>query len=308
MLFSAKRYSYVWSVSELGKGIRQKFAGHIRLLVQVFFACITNGFAEGFATGSIYQGAFKRICVPGLNCYSCPGALGSCPLGSLQNSIAGRGKPFPFYVLGFLTVFGIVLGRAVCGFLCPFGLIQELLNKIPFPLKRKALPGDIYFRFVKYVILALFVVILPVFAVNAYGISAPWFCKYICPAGTLEGGLPLVLTDSGIRSSVGILFFIKLAILAAVLIFAVVVYRPFCRYFCPLGAIYGLFNKIALIRMTTDQGKCISCGKCEDACKMGVDPRTNPNSAECIRCGECIRKCPCKAISVERLYSRPSQQ
>lgn len=279
-----------------------------RLLIQVFFACITNGFAEGFAKGTIYQGSFKRVCVPGLNCYSCPGALGSCPLGSLQNAIAGKGARFPFYVCGFLMIFGIVLGRIVCGFLCPFGLIQELLNKIPFPYKRKGLPGDKYLKYLKYLILVVFVILLPIFVTNEYGIGVPWFCKYFCPAGTLEGALPLTIANEGVRSAVGTMFVVKVIILVAVVLMSIIYYRPMCKYFCPLGAIYSLFNKIALIRMRTDKGKCISCGKCEEVCKMGVNPRLNPNSAECIRCGECIRCCPREAIKRECFYSRPSQQ
>ncbi len=291
----------------MGKSIWNTIKNRSRLIIQICWSCLSNGFFKGFSTGAIYQGEIKKVCVPGLNCYSCPGALGSCPIGSLQNSIAGKGKSFPFYVCGFLLLFGVILGRAVCGFLCPFGLIQELIYKIPFPHKRKGLPGDKYLKFFKYVILLLFVIILPVFALGEYGIGEPWFCKYICPAGTLEGGLPLILSNPSLKAVVGVLFANKLIILIAILLLCLVVYRPFCKYFCPLGAIYSLFNKIAFVRMKTDKGKCISCGKCESVCKMGVNPMLSPNSTECIRCGECMKNCPTHAI-VRDSYSRPSQQ
>ena len=83
--------------------------------------------------GRIWQGPSKQVCVPGLNCYSCPGALGACPIGSLQSFMSGAVLRFPFYVLGLMILFGLILGRRICGWLCPFGLVQELLYKIPTP-------------------------------------------------------------------------------------------------------------------------------------------------------------------------------
>ena len=115
---------------------------HLRLIVQACFAALTNGYVRGFLEGKIYSGPLKQLCVPGLNCYSCPGALGACPIGALQAVLGSRGRKFSFYVLGFLLAVGAVCGRFVCGWLCPFGLFQELLHKIPFPRKIKKLPGD----------------------------------------------------------------------------------------------------------------------------------------------------------------------
>ena len=119
---------------------------NVRTVVQLCWMALTNGYAAGFAKGTIYKGELKRVCVPGLNCYSCPGALGSCPIGSLQAVLGDRNHWFSFYVVGFLLFFGAVLGRFVCGWLCPFGLVQDLLHKIPFPKKLKRLPGDAAWR------------------------------------------------------------------------------------------------------------------------------------------------------------------
>ena len=102
-----------------------------RKVIQIISTFLYNPNIFNFFEGKIYKGNAKSVCVPGLNCYSCPGAIGSCPLGSLQNSIANPLLKFPFYILGLLLLFGILLGRTICGFLCPFGLIQELLYKIP---------------------------------------------------------------------------------------------------------------------------------------------------------------------------------
>ena len=103
---------------------------HARTAVQLGWTALTNGYAAGFAKGTIYKGELKRVCVPGLNCYSCPGALGSCPIGSLQAVLGDRDHWFSFYAVGFLLFIGALLGRFVCGWLCPFGLVQDLLHKI----------------------------------------------------------------------------------------------------------------------------------------------------------------------------------
>ena len=125
----------------------------IRLWVQIIFTAVTNGYFYGYATGTIYRGPLKTVCVPGLNCYSCPGALGACPIGSLQAVIGSKDYKFSFYIVGFLIFFGSVFGRFICGWLCPFGLLQDLLYKIPFFQKRKNLPGHKWLVKLKYIIL-----------------------------------------------------------------------------------------------------------------------------------------------------------
>lgn len=235
--------------------------------------------------------------MPGLNCYSCPGARGSCPIGSLQAVIGSWKFKFAAYVSGFLILIGALVGRLVCGWLCPFGLIQDLLHKIPFPKKIRTFRGDRLLRKLKYVILIVFVILLPMYAVDILGQGSPYFCKLICPAGTLEGGIPLVLLDKTLRTTVGWLFAWKNAVLAVTIFASVIIYRPFCKYICPLGAIYSVFNPISVFRYRVDKEKCISCGACAKVCKMNVDPVENANSPECIRCGACKRACPTCAIS-----------
>ncbi|QNM07046.1 4Fe-4S binding protein [Qiania dongpingensis] len=267
-----------------------------RLWVQVGFSALTNGYLLGFVKGKIFTGPTKAVCVPGLNCYSCPGALGSCPIGSLQAVLGSRNYKFSFYVIGFLMLIGSLAGRFVCGWLCPFGLIQDLLYKIPFIKKRKNLPGHKVLVWMKYVILAVFVIILPLFAVDIVGQGSPWFCQYICPSGTLTGGIPLVLLNEPLRGAIGWLFQWKMAILLLMIFLSVIVYRPFCKYVCPLGAVYSLFNPIALYRYQVDAEKCTKCGKCQKACKMDIRVWETPNSRECIRCGDCLKSCPHGAI------------
>ncbi len=235
--------------------------------------------------------------MPGLNCYSCPGAFGACPIGSLQAALGSRRTAAIQYVAGLLLLFSILLGRLVCGFLCPFGLLQDLLDKIR--VKKLSIPAraDRPLRYLKYAVLAVLVVALPLLLLGKYGISTPFFCKLLCPAGTLEGGLPLVLGSAGLRALAGPLFFWKLFVLIAVLAFSVLMFRPFCKYLCPLGALYGLFNGVGLYRLAVDKNKCVRCGRCERECPMQAPILTNPNHPECIRCQKCINVCPTRAIS-----------
>lgn len=265
-----------------------------RWKIQLAATLASNPFLLNFFRGKIHKGGSKIVCVPGLNCYSCPAAAASCPIGSLQAVIGSSKFHFAYYIVGFLILIGVLLGRAVCGFLCPFGWFQELLHKIP---SKKLSTRKLHFlTFVKYIILAVFVIVLPMTVVNEVGLGDPFFCKYICPAGILEGGLPLSIADPAIRASLGELFTWKFCILLGIVVLSVFFYRPFCKWICPLGAFYALFNKVSLYRFQIDPDKCTSCGACGKVCKMDVDVFRTPNHTECIRCGDCIRTCPHQAI------------
>ena len=274
----------------------QKKQSRFRLFIQLMAAALFNGYFMGFAKGKIYTGKSKTVCLPVLNCYSCPGAMGSCPIGALQAVLGGNRHNFSFYVLGTIMLFGVILGRLICGFLCPFGLIQDLLHKIPLPKLHVPKCIDKPLRYVKYLVLLFAVILMPIFLVNKFGIAPPYFCKWICPAGILEGALPLITKNESIRAGLGFLFNWKLGILMLVVITSVFIYRPFCKYLCPLGGFYGLFNRFAFYRMYVDKSLCVQCRQCERICPMQVDVLKNINSTECIRCGKCKNTCPTQAI------------
>lgn len=265
----------------------------IQLIATVFF----NGYLVGFAKGEIYTGPTKAVCVPVLNCYSCPGALGACPIGALQNAVGGVGGGFPFYVLGSIMLFGVVLGRLVCGMLCPFGFVQDLLHRVPVPKLHIPKRVDRPLRWLKYVVLVALVVLMPAFVGPGAGANPPYFCEFLCPAGTLQAGIPLLAANPELRSVIGWLFDWKMLVLVAILGLSLFVHRPFCKYLCPLGAFYAVFNRFSFYQMRVDQNACIHCGTCRQVCPMDVYIAQTPANPECIRCGRCKPACPTCAIS-----------
>ena len=267
-----------------------------RRLVQLYVAVLYNAHIKGFAEGKIYTGPVKSLCVPGLNCYSCPGAVAACPLGALQNAIAASANRPAFYVIGMLMLFGLTLGRVICGWLCPVGLIQELLHRVPTPKLRKG-PVTRVLSWFKYVVLGVFVIIIPLwYAFQHYPVPA--FCKYICPVGMFEGAVGLLSNpvNADKFSMLGILFTRKFVIMIVALTACVFIYRAFCRFVCPLGAIYGLFARVALIGVRIDETACTGCGACVGICPMDI---RRVGNHECIHCGQCIDVCPEKAISIK---------
>jgi len=264
-----------------------------RKIIQFLALLINNAYLPGFLTGRIYQGPLKYICAPGLNCYSCPGAVFSCPIGSLQAVMSSYQYRFSFYVMGKLMLFALLMGRLVCAFLCPFGLLQELLHKIPFPKIRNMWRGLLR---LKYIILVVFVLALPALYRGNFGIGEAVFCKYICPAGTLTAGLPLLIALPELREAMGWLFSLKAVIAFITVLGCLSVYRFFCKVMCPLGAFYSLFNKLSLYRLSFCKESCVGCGTCAKTCKMMIVPSLTPNSPECLRCGDCVKTCPSSAL------------
>jgi ferredoxin-type protein NapH len=273
-----------------------------RLLAQLGFFFLQNPFQKNFISGKIYQGNIKVLCSPGLNCYSCPASAVSCPIGAIQFFLAGVKSGISLYVTGFLMIMGVVFGRFICGYACPMGLLQDLLYRIKTP---KILLRLRFLRYIKYIVLAVFVVLLPVIASEFFGLGQPWFCKYICPSGTIFGAVPLLLANDFLRGLIGVQFILKVILAAGIVSAAVFIYRIFCRVLCPLGAIYALFNKISILHMDCDREKCQSCGNCSRECQIMLTPVSEPNASECVRCGRCVNACKSKALGYKIRRTQP---
>jgi polyferredoxin len=261
-----------------------------RRIWQLVSTILHNAYMPGLFGFTVYQGFLKGFCAPTLNCFACPGAFASCPIGALQHFAAGR--QFPLYLAGLLGLVGVGVGRMTCGWLCPFGFFQDLMKKISGRVVK--LPR--WMGKLKYVSLVGLAIILPFF------FGEMWFSK-LCPAGAIEGAIPWALAGRGpdslagfdVTAMVGGMFWIKIAILAAFLVGMVFVKRPFCRTSCPLGAIFSLFNRASLVRMKVDNKSCVECGLCERLCPVDIEPYKDIDSPECIKCLECT-KCPKGAI------------
>ena len=258
-----------------------------RWAVQLFSAVGMNSYFKSFQSIAIQDGVSKGLFSPGLNCYACPLAQFSCPIGTVQHFLT-VGEP-PLYPLGAIGLAGVATGRIICGWTCPFGFIQDLLHKIPFPLKLSLPKAASYLR---YVFLAVTVFILPIW------LHETWFCK-LCPAGALEGGIPFAIFDPDIRSLIGTLFWFKMGILAVFIIGSIIFSRPFCRIMCPLGTMLGFFNPVSVVKIDFYEDRCAFCDVCADACPVELVPYREFNSDRCIRCFQCVKACPLGALEVK---------
>jgi ferredoxin-type protein NapH len=264
----------------------------VRKATQFFALFLTNAYMAAYVRGEMYQGAFKSICLPFLYCHSCPSATFACPIGTLQHYAVIR--RVPFFLLGHIGLFALLLGRMSCGWLCPGGLIQDLLAQ----LSEKKIKIPRAFYALRYLALGGLVVLVP------YLTGEHWFSK-LCPIGTLVAGIPWALWNpidpttgnpTIAPGTLGVLFAIKLALLLAFIALAILAKRPFCRYACPMGVILGFFNRFSLIRLSVDQ-ECDDCDTCQKHCPMGIKVSDDPNHPDCVRCFTCTSVC--KHVHIE---------
>lgn len=260
----------------------------LKRIVQIIATIAQNSYLPAIFSGGLYQGVLKRACTPILNCWGCPLAWYSCPMGALQHFIGLR--LFPYYIIGLFGAVGMIVGRMACGWLCPFGFLQDMLYKVRSVKLR--LPE--WCSYLKYVMLVGVAIIVP------YLVGEPWFCK-LCPNGNLIAGLPLILTDKSgdLRALIGWHYYMKMAILIFIVFLSIPIKRFFCRTFCPIGAIYSIFNRFSFLRIKVDKDKCIECESCQMVCPMHVPIYRSPNHIDCIRCLDCVKVCPTKAIKHE---------
>jgi len=252
----------------------------LRLKVQLGFAALFNL--------GIFQ--WHNVCFPVLNCHSCPISIFACPIGVIgQFSSIGL---FPLGVVGIIALAGLIAGRFLCGWACPFGLLQDLLYKIPYV--RFHIPA--WTRFIKYGVLLTLVVLVPIFLTTAFSL---YFCR-ICPVATIQSAVPWAIINGttdilGLSIRLGILFIIIFLVMGH--------HRFFCKVICPLGACLSFFNRFAAV-FPERNSDCIDCGVCQKSCPMETVPGEKQfgvydhAAEECISCLDCHQKCPTKAIKL----------
>ncbi|RKX71962.1 hypothetical protein DRP43_01880 [candidate division TA06 bacterium] len=271
-------------------GFMNKFFSHNNLpqlnwFGKIFSFLIINGYWGVIKNPTFYQGPLKGITLPVLNCYSCPLAYTSCPIGLMQHFLEIR--LVPYYLIGMISTIGVVFGQATCGWVCPFGLLQDILYKIPG--RKVRIPHKLYYM--KYLFL-LVTIVLSIWMVS------PVFCKYFCPAGTLEAGLPHIIWAPEFRPLLTWIFGLKFVLMIIFLLLFVFTKRPFCTTSCPMGAILGGFNKVSFLQMHVSAYKCTKCDICRTVCPMDISIWKNPKDLDCIRCGRCVVGCPANAIEM----------
>ena len=232
-----------------------------------------------------------NICSPVFHCYACPLATFACPIGVIAQF--GALQMFPFIAVGLLITIAAVFGSLICGWLCPFGWLQDLAAKVPTP--RFKLPS--WTGHFRYLILIATVLLIPYF----FGESHPLFICRICPAGALEKALPDIITQAVTGEKIIWPNAIKLTILTVFIVAIFITIRPWCRILCPLGAIFGVFNKFSIFAMRLDDEKCTDCGHCRTICSYGRQPDKDPNGSACMRCLECT-KCAPKALTLNTIF------
>ena len=262
----------------------------LRTIVQILGFIIPNSYISGWLTKPhLYTGSAKAFAPPILNCYGCPSAFISCPIGSIQHFMVI--KAIPYYLLGVMIFIAASIGRFTCGWICPFGFLQDLLYRIRTP--KLHLPKFLHYG--RYLFLVMTVFLLP------YILSNTAFCQ-ICPQGTLSAGITQVLLNPELRELIGALFWRKIIILVIVITSAIFIKRIFCRSVCPIGALLGLFNRVSLLRLAVDYEKCTKCGFCKKICPVDLNVYENPNSADCVRCGLCT-SCPMGAVKFTTIFA-----
>jgi len=238
---------------------------------------------------------WHTMCSPVFHCYACPLATFACPIGVIAQFTALH--VLPFIAIGLLVAVGAVFGSLICGWVCPFGFLQDLAAKVPTPkfdLPKLAGYG-------RYVMLIGTVLAVPYF----FGEQHPLFVCRICPAGALEAAVPNVVSQAIAGQQVVWPNAIKLIILALFLVAIFFMRRPWCRLLCPLGAIFSLFNRVSAFFLRFDANECTHCERCHQLCEYGIEPEKTPNDLRCIRCLECT-KCSPEALTLSSIFE-PTQ-
>jgi len=236
---------------------------------------------------------------------------------------------FPWLAIASFLIVGVLVGKSFCGWVCPFGFIQDLIGFIKRKKMQISPRTHESMVYIKYGVLGITLFVSVTFSVSkligsshgyesALGIFAKAPFTTLSPTETLLATLPKMILDfrntvlevsffevlSGI-ANVPLLFWFQLAIMISVLVFSAYVSRGWCKYFCPHGAIMAIMNRFSFLGLRRDLVKCVKgeCRLCVEACPMNVRildlPWKKFSDPECIYCMKCVDACPDKAIRLK---------
>lgn len=227
-----------------------------------------------------------------------------CPYGGLESlySLIFTGtfiqKIFSgtIILLGITLIIALIFRRSFCGLICPFGALQEFFGIIGRKIfhKRFTVPSaiDKPLRYLKYAVLAITIY-------YAWKTSGLWVDPYDPWAayGHISSGFESLTSE----------YLIGLIILIVILIGSMLYDRFFCKYLCPMGAVYGLISKLSPSKIVRNEDACINCGLCSKSCPMNIDTANmkEVTSAECISCQSCILSCPKKGALEYKTVKKP---
>ena len=243
--------------------LKNKKINWIKVVIQILSFALIPG---------LFEGEFAAV-----------GNIVSC---IYKGNISWESVKYSVWMLVATVPATVLVGRFFCGFFCSFGAVQDLLwfgshrLRALFPGKRNLKKADRIFRFAKYAVLFYFIIFIWS-GVTAVKTAGPWqvFGQYVS-FGHWPGLKPL-LSVGGI-------------LLLVIFIGSLFVQRFFCRYFCPMGAIYSLISQTSFLKIDKPREECGKCHLCTSKCTMGMDLTKKDRIAggECISCQKCVSWCP----------------
>ena len=243
--------------------LKNKKINWVKVVIQILSLALIPG---------LFEGEFAAV-----------GSIVSC---IYKGNISWESVKYSVWMLVATVPATVLVGRFFCGFFCSFGAVQDLLwlgshrLRALFPRKRNLKKADRIFRFAKYAVLFYFIIFVWS-GVTAVKTAGPWqvFGQYVS-FGHWPGLKPL-LSVGGI-------------LLLVIFIGSLFVQRFFCRYFCPMGAIYSLISRASFLKIDKPREGCGKCRLCTSKCSMGMDLTKKDRVAggECISCQKCVSWCP----------------